>query len=82
MRELVAGGALSQGLGTSLESKLSAALASIDQALLVDENNTAWHVGKYWQGYPTNPRSIGIDGRSTAGSGFQPFLRCSAITLV
>ena len=28
---------------------------------LVDEKNTAHHVGKSWQGYPTNPRSVGIE---------------------
>jgi hypothetical protein len=37
---------------------------------LVDENNTAHHVGKSWQGYPTNPRSVGIEhgGYPYAGS--------------
>src|SRR4028119_1981864 len=30
---------------------------------LVDEDNTAWHVGKYWQGYPTNP-PIGSAGQA------------------
>jgi len=28
---------------------------------LVDEVNTAHHVGASWQGYPTNPRSVGIE---------------------
>jgi N-acetyl-anhydromuramyl-L-alanine amidase AmpD len=42
---------------------------------LVDENNTAWHVGKYWQGYPTNPRSIGIEhgGFSYGSNGYGPW---------
>lgn len=28
---------------------------------LVDEVDTAHHVGKSWKGYPTNPRSVGIE---------------------
>jgi hypothetical protein len=42
---------------------------------LVDEDNTAWHVGKYWQGYPTNPRSIGIEhgGFSYGSNGYGPW---------
>jgi N-acetyl-anhydromuramyl-L-alanine amidase AmpD len=42
---------------------------------LVDEVNTAWHVGKYWQGYPTNPRSIGIEhgGFSYGSNGYGPW---------
>jgi hypothetical protein len=41
----------------------------------VDEDNTAWHVGKYWQGYPTNPRSIGIEhgGFSYGSNGYGPW---------
>lgn len=30
-------------------------------AALVDENNTAHHVGASWEGRPTNPRSVGIE---------------------
>ncbi|HEX8320892.1 N-acetylmuramoyl-L-alanine amidase [Longimicrobium sp.] len=42
---------------------------------LVDEDNTAWHVGKYWQGYPTNPRSVGIEhgGFSYGSNGYGPW---------
>jgi N-acetyl-anhydromuramyl-L-alanine amidase AmpD len=42
---------------------------------LVDEDNTAWHVGKSWQGYPTNPRSIGIEhgGFSYGSNGYGPW---------
>jgi len=42
---------------------------------LVDELNTAWHVGRYWQGYPTNPRSIGIEhgGFSYGSNGYGPW---------
>lgn len=37
---------------------------------LVDENNTAHHVGASWEGRPTNPRSVGIEhgGFSYAGT--------------
>ena len=42
---------------------------------LVDEDNTAWHVGKSWQGYPTNPRSVGIEhgGFSYGSNGYGPW---------
>jgi len=42
---------------------------------LVDEANTAWHVGKSWQGYPTNPRSVGIEhgGFSYGSNGYGPW---------
>jgi len=42
---------------------------------LVDEDNTAWHVGKPWQGYPTNPRSVGIEhgGFSYGSNGYGPW---------
>lgn len=39
-------------------------------AALVDESNTAHHVGSSWEGRPTNPRSVGIEhgGFSYAGT--------------
>jgi N-acetyl-anhydromuramyl-L-alanine amidase AmpD len=44
--------------------------AGTEVSALVDEVNTAHHVGASWQGYPTNPRSVGIEhgGQPYSGS--------------
>ncbi len=38
-------------------------------AALVDESNTAHHVGASWEGRPTNPRSVGIEHGGFSYSG-------------